>query len=515
MKRDRSGSATGPGALLHAVSGCAEVVETNGPSGRAVLAVQHLRKGDIVCVTDSYAISSVDTYAGPSGCCRNCGDSITVDATAPASDDCTERERVCCNICGYARLTDPLIGESQFLRHWPEITSSASEDEREEDLSAQALLAYRVLMHRYYYKEDAAEAAASGDPFALVGDESDCDEARLAMAEHLVAVAARCAAAGHPSGALLTNRLTGENVMTILGIIHRNAFKVREGVIALLPGAAMFNHSCGPNAVMTVEYVTKTPCAEAVAAAVTEQPFRCLRATIRCVADVAPGQEVCISYVPLGLHPREARQQAVSLRHDFVCNCAVCSTGQGQEQLSQQGVTAVGDIEVTTEPLVEMLEEAEELLQDLTTCDLEDVSFLLTQAESSVNNLQLGPLHYLSMKRLALLAEVNQADKQFEDVVTYTTEWLARLDSEIGATIALICDPHYRCRMHVLCAEASGECYKEATAAAVDGVSDDTYTLSVTKKTFLDAIEQAAAIYGEDYALVTNLRRQLSELQQS
>lgn len=476
---------------LPGAEGRAEVVETGQASGRTVVAAAAMKKGDIVCTVDASSIAFAKGLT-ESDCmnifrCSQCGyDSGS--GVCRTKDWGTGKS---CNQCTTRRHNDKYIGECHIFSQWY-MLDHATEEEKNSVVPPQLLLAYRILTRDLYYHD---ESAATGNPFDLAGDASDCDEARVEMVEWLMKCI-DCASTRakdceddkyRDAMSQIAARVTRSQVLKVLGIIHRNAFKIEDGLLALFPGAALFNHCCGPNAVMTVEYVCK---GEDIYrdnyVDIKDTSYRGLCATIRCIEDVRKGEEITISYVPLALYPREQRQQAVMVRHDFLCACSCCASGMGEGPLQEQGVLSIGDMKLSVDPLVEMLEEAEELLQH-DGADLNDVNFLLTQAESGAENLKLGPMHYLRMKGLYLRTEFYQLKKDFENVHKFSTEWLSLLHTDLGATFNRLCDPHYKCRMLVLCAEAS----------------------------YQNAIKHASAIYGDDYALVRSLQRQRGELANS
>jgi hypothetical protein len=79
----------------------------------------------------------------------------------------------------------------------------------------------------------------------LVGSKADCDEVRLEIAGHMQDV---------------LSEITGVNyrdkICDILGVIHRNGFKFGCG-ITLFNSPSYLNHSCGPSAIMIIDYDIK------------------------------------------------------------------------------------------------------------------------------------------------------------------------------------------------------------------------------------------------------------------
>ena len=103
----------------------------------------------------------------------------------------------------------------------------------------------------------------------------------------------------------------GSVLRTVLGAAQLNAFELRMShgllVSCLLPcEASFFNHSCDPNALISVG---ETHAVSFVAA-----------------REIAAGEEVCISYVATDL-PHAERQHIFRHKYGFECACPVCRAG--------------------------------------------------------------------------------------------------------------------------------------------------------------------------------------------
>ncbi|OQR99049.1 set domain protein [Achlya hypogyna] len=85
---------------------------------------------------------------------------------------------------------------------------------------------------------------------------------------------------------------------------NSSAFPSMDGM-ALFPRFSMLNHSCAPNCGFT--YVNETDI------------------TVFTTADVAPGEELTISYIERNA-PVRARQAELRRRYNFTCACARCTT---------------------------------------------------------------------------------------------------------------------------------------------------------------------------------------------
>lgn len=89
----------------------------------------------------------------------------------------------------------------------------------------------------------------------------------------------------------------------LLGILKTNVVECSRdpGFKALFIAAARFNHSCRPNA-----FIDSSKS----------------QAMVRAVRDIAPGEEVCVSYVPVAC--RLERRRELLAHWGFVCQCERC-----------------------------------------------------------------------------------------------------------------------------------------------------------------------------------------------
>ncbi|KIJ28651.1 hypothetical protein M422DRAFT_189461, partial [Sphaerobolus stellatus SS14] len=82
------------------------------------------------------------------------------------------------------------------------------------------------------------------------------------------------------------------------------------------PLAALFNHSCRPNAVIVFP---RTPHPSTGASGSSEPSLHVI-----AIRDIEPGEEVLTSYVDISL-PTHKRQEDLKETYNFTCSCAVCS----------------------------------------------------------------------------------------------------------------------------------------------------------------------------------------------
>lgn len=89
----------------------------------------------------------------------------------------------------------------------------------------------------------------------------------------------------------------------LLGILKNNVFECTRdpGFVALFIAAARFNHSCRPNAFIDSSRS---------------------QAMVRALRDITPGEEVCVSYVPVASQ-MERRRESLS-QWGFLCHCDRC-----------------------------------------------------------------------------------------------------------------------------------------------------------------------------------------------
>lgn len=103
-------------------------------------------------------------------------------------------------------------------------------------------------------------------------------------------------------------------------IDDKDMFPIGEGTY---PIAALFNHSCRPNAVVM---------------------FDGAYASIRAIEDIQPGKEITIAYVDAA-HSRSYRQKALYDKYFFHCQCDRCGGNQGDTSYLSLVDTLLGEEE--------------------------------------------------------------------------------------------------------------------------------------------------------------------------
>ena len=482
------------------------LVEVSGtvdcPMGRWAVSKSDHSSGDVLA--QCYSIRTAADISGYNSMCSACGAQLTDQLP------CADCSISFCELCDSS--DHKVSGECFLIKEYAARVGAA--------LPVQGLLAHRLL-------------ATDDHSFMthLQGSADDCDGGRREMAQEIIS-----ARENNPQPQ--TEYTSGE-LLKVLGILHRNAFKFGRG-IALLVEASMFNHSCSPNAVITVEFTSDV-----------NSTSRRLLGTVRALRSIAAGEEVCISYVPLGLSARQMRQDAIFAAHSFLCGCATCGSGEGEMLLWEQKTTISEDKEqedreeqereedethdMSLDPLMEIIDMAADNLavaileeKDHPTIDTgeeENVDgeggfhggnesawtavVILSRVEVAADRLRLGKYHFLRWKALELRAEANKLLNDPIGVAESTTIWVKQLTGECGVGLFRLCDAHLLCRMLTLRAEALVE-----LAVSSSLLYRSNAFVMETHKAISEAIEQATVIYGADYALVRSLsalRRDVDE----
>ncbi|CAK7230020.1 hypothetical protein SCUCBS95973_007432 [Sporothrix curviconia] len=113
-------------------------------------------------------------------------------------------------------------------------------------------------------------------------------------------------------------------------VLRSNAFHAVLGAdddshMAVFPDLSRINHACMPNA-----FPRLVP--------------RSLAVSVAAARDIAPGEEITISYISLG-QTRDARQKAL-LRWEFECKCPLCNASDDEVTASDAHRTAIDEMRV-------------------------------------------------------------------------------------------------------------------------------------------------------------------------
>ncbi|KAG2234309.1 hypothetical protein BDF21DRAFT_406579 [Thamnidium elegans] len=150
--------------------------------------------------------------------------------------------------------------------------------------------------------------------------------------------------------------LASEELIHYLNIFKSNNFAIDDKDMFAIgegtyPIAALFNHSCRPNAVVM---------------------FEGAYASIHAIEDIEPGQEVTISYVD-SAHSRTYRQKALRDKYFFDCQCVRCNDASNDKNYFSLIDTLLGQEENDWDRAQELLQnqaKSDRILQEVEEWDL-------------------------------------------------------------------------------------------------------------------------------------------------
>ena len=150
------------------------------------------------------------------------------------------------------------------------------------------------------------------------------------------------------------SEITVRDIETMLARFEANNFGIVDELLFLVgagiyPAGAMLNHSCHPNC--AIRYDTNNNNAM----------------VIRCMVDVAEGEELCHSYIDLASTSIE-RRETLKHTYGFDCHCERCTDSSGKWQHVDQwlGVDGTHDAFVAeTEPLLQRASMTEDIGEEL------------------------------------------------------------------------------------------------------------------------------------------------------
>eukprot|EP00752_Nemacystus_decipiens_P001976 g1899.t1 len=195
----------------------------------------------------------------------------------------------------------------------------------------------------------------------------------------------------------LNNRglaVSAEEIQTVHRRLRRNFHTVQPEplgrllpptVIGIFPAASLVNHSCEPNA-----------CFSSRRAGPGGQV---LEYVLRCTADVAAGEEVCVSYLAhcADAVAKQGRRELLQKVWGFSCDCQRC------EEDAKPAGSSSGDWRVT-----KMLESIEALLENAQNCSVREIQVgLRSQLEQGLQMLLAGP-DISSRLRLQLATRIDE-----------------------------------------------------------------------------------------------------------
>lgn len=190
--------------------------------------------------------------------------------------------------------------------------------------------------------------------------------------------------------------------------------------VAILPHAALINHSCAPNAVLNFVRDTQNN----------------LRAEVRSIEGLAREGEVSISYLPVETLPRVKRKTALQKQYFFQCTCSLCTlpvdplealfcaqcTNEFAHEGSDSPVTCPSCAFIVVSDvgkLNEILDEAASLSATTAGLSVERVRRSLLHLESLK---ALGPQHHALLNLRTLLYETLIASGSYADAYLASLE---------------------------------------------------------------------------------------------
>jgi hypothetical protein len=464
--------------------------------GRYVRAKRYLPRNSLISSCQSFQTAVADDS---DSCCHWCGRTVENEQQRQQYETCQQcKTAIFCPNCSSS-------GQHRHLESGECVLSSTYASLNDHSLPTRGLLAYRLLTNL------SAEGELIHSLDDLVGSRDDCDEGRLAIARS-VKIAYRTCFPG--------KEFQEMRFLDILGKIRRNGFKFGTG-ITLFSTSSLFNHSCAPNAVLTIEYSQANPSR--------------LLACVRAIRDIEMNEEINISYHPLGLVPAHIRREVLMEKHEFECQCPSCKYSdqcdalllgvEPSEEEEEEVKKERGDDQGDLNPALLQLETLTEILNEMETemnqavaeakGDPARVSSILdpiVENHSSIfkylANLQrLNPSHYLLFQYDVVLSEIALVCHHFDALGHHTSQWLGRLESNLPQ-LSNLCDVHLYCRMSVLQAES---CYDRFLSP------NRLYHTEGFKERTLGALARAlsiaTSIYSDSYQLVTLLQEKVATVQ--
>lgn len=203
------------------------------------------------------------------------------------------RQLLRCSRCRHARYCSAACQSADWKWHKYECAALPRLDRVDQAAVADLLLAARCLRRKH--TEPTSPATENFDQMAR-GEprEGDAELGQLAAS----------------MAGLLPPGTTAADVTSLFSTFRCNNFGVLDPLLAVVgaachPAAALLNHSCAPNCVLT---------------------YRGKTLEIRTLRTVAADEELCHSYTEL-CQPTAVRQQAIRESYGFVCRCSRCEDG--------------------------------------------------------------------------------------------------------------------------------------------------------------------------------------------
>ncbi|KAJ0395574.1 hypothetical protein P43SY_000682 [Pythium insidiosum] len=280
-------------------------VTTDASKGRCAVASRRLAAGSTLLVAPAFAAVSTTS-------CNGC----LVPPAGARLQRCSgcRLARYCSRQCQRRDWTDGL--HALECSAWKTVPL-----DRRETAAQTLLLVLRLAARLWFHR--APSGTDADDVLALRAHADDHSAAQLHEFEHMarlvLALLARSKFVGPSSDLATLERRWLPDVVRLFCRVNCNAFTVCDDVnratgLGVFPQAALLNHSCAPNCVVSFEAPA--------------------RARVRVIRDVQAGDELTISYVEL-FESTPRRRDVLRRSYFFHCRCPRCERAAAEPSEDQ------------------------------------------------------------------------------------------------------------------------------------------------------------------------------------
>ncbi|GAA5815222.1 hypothetical protein MFLAVUS_008728 [Mucor flavus] len=277
--------------------------------GRSIKAINLLKKGTVVITSQP-----LGTVALPQTINEYCNYCFRKQ-TSPSLQRCSQCKKA--YFCDMSCFQNAWLSYHQFICTKPAKNREAAD---ELDLEMLEKVALNVSRYRKRSNKEQPQPKDKNDEtvnvtmeafFTLMGHDDS-------QPKHVKEKFKQLAAEALTKSFIQQTGLTSEELIHYLNVFKSNNFAIDDKDMFAIgegtyPIAALFNHSCRPNAVVM---------------------FEGAYASIHAIEDIEPGREVTISYVD-SAHSRTYRQKALLDKYFFDCQCVRCNdTSDGKNYFS-------------------------------------------------------------------------------------------------------------------------------------------------------------------------------------
>lgn len=322
------------------------VVSNDSTKGRLILADTFLKKGSLIITSQP-----LGTVTLPQNINENCNYCFRKQASPPLQR-CSQCKKA--YFCDMACFQNAWLSYHQFICGKTHPTKDAADDLDLEMLEKVALNVIR------YKKRTTTEKAPTDKHdetvnvtmdtfFSLMGHDD-------AQPKHVKEKYKALAREALKKPFLQQSGLTVDELVHYLNVFKSNNFAIDDKDMfpvgeGTYPVAALFNHSCRPNAVVM---------------------FDGAYASIRAIEDIQPGKEITIAYVDAA-HSRAYRQKALYDKYFFRCQCDRCGGNEGDKKYLCLIDTLLGEEENDWDRAQELLskqDKSQHILNEVEEWDL-------------------------------------------------------------------------------------------------------------------------------------------------